>query len=218
MKRLLHPRPVRRVGVATALGFVWGALASLGILAERVTAGSGAVAALLATVTTPLGVLFVLQTQRMGARSAARASAPAGSSSPLFVAQALGLGLGILAVHGAFRLWGDAAQRGLAEVPRQLVNDLGLGLALLLVSWSFVARSRAARLACALAGFATVAAYHLTAASWHADAVPFRGLTVQQYVPEQFGLVAAGLLILFFLGAYGDPDVRSPPTSRLDGS
>lgn len=190
---------------ALSLGFALGATTSIGIISERLTAGSAHVSTLFALATVPLGALFIAHTR------AVHRTKPIALQNPItpFVLQLLGLILAVVTLHAS--LWETHATSlfGLREAPRQLVNDLILGPALLLVAWSFIANRRRHRLFFSLTSFALIASYCLTARLWHLDAVPFTPLTVQQYVPEQFTLAAAGLLALYLLGLLEDPSI--PP-------
>ncbi|MCA9517331.1 MAG: hypothetical protein KC635_20465 [Myxococcales bacterium] len=177
------------------LGFALALVVSGGVVLERVSAGDGVIALALAGVTLAVTALVAVRTHALSAL---------GSQPAIALAQVAGLVVGVLAVHVPVAA-ASPAGAPLREGPAQLVNDGMLGVGLLLLVWSFVARSGAARLVAPVVAFGLLLGYRATAGFWHLDALAFPRLTVQQFVQAQVVAVSAGLLVLHWL---------RPPTAR----
>lgn len=188
-------QPMRGAVIALALGM----LTSAGLVAERLSAGSTLLAVCLLISTLSFTVVAMLLLRPIARRL------PRANQRDLAVLIAVQVGavlLGVALTHAAVAFSVDTA--GLREAPAQLVNDAILGVGLILLIWSFLAKTHSMRLATGAAAFALVALYQATATLWHVDTIAFSGLTIQQFVSSEVLAVAAGLLIVDWLGVRYD--------------
>jgi hypothetical protein len=173
------------------IGFVLGALASAGLVAERVTGASDWV-----TGVATLGLVLAAGAALAGLRSTTRAGKPAVSFASAAACAIAALAL----VHVALALAPASLRAGLVERPAQLVNDVVATLSVLALVWSLTVRSLGARAAWVALVSIVVTSYRATASLWHLDTRPFPTLTVQHVVTTQVMLVATALLLFDVFG------------------
>lgn len=186
--------------LAAGAAFVLGGAGSASVVAERVTGGSTNLAMAIAPATTLLTGGFALATRALCEPETSRSAPPARVT---FFSQLFGLFAAVGSVHAILHV---VAPAQLSEALPQLANDVTLSLGLLLIAWSFVVPSAWLRVALPMTAFLLAASYHLTAARWHLDAIAFQSMTVQQFVPAQLLIAAAGLLFAYLLSPSGKAD------------
>jgi len=174
----------QELGRVLGSGLLIGLAASGALFAERLSAGSSALAVMLQVVTLALIVHVVWRWRAL------RTSLPVATPLTAIV----GVALGVVLAHVAVRLAGLTGPP-LNETPAQLVNDAMLGGGLVLLAWSVVATRLVTRIGAAAVVGAAVLAYHATSAHWHVDAITFHELTIQQFVSMQLAGIAMGLMV-----------------------
>ncbi|MFO0749276.1 MAG: hypothetical protein U1F43_26970 [Myxococcota bacterium] len=181
---------------AAIVALVLGAFASAGLVAERISGGDASLALAIPLATLGLTLVASILLRPIARRAALLRMPPV---SQLIAGQSAGVLLGVALTHAIVALTHPSA--GLRETPAQLVNDATLGLGLVLLMWSVVARGRALRLGALVGAAALVGVYRATASLWHADAIVFPTLTIQQFVPLELVSVLLGLVLVDWLGA-----------------
>jgi hypothetical protein len=175
-------RPISSTALAylfvagTALGLV----TSVGIVEERLSAGSPTIALVVNALVSGSALLVLALVQRRRPLSV-----------EVITSELLGAATGVLLVHAAVRGGLVSAPYWLAERPPQLVNDVVAVLSTLLLVW---ACARRVDLRFLVGALLVVTAYRATAGLWHLDLPPRPfALRVQDIVIMQF--VAAALAL-----------------------
>jgi len=174
--------PVRSTALASVFvaGTGLGLVTSAGIVEERLSAGSPAVAVVVNALVSGSAILVLALVQRR-----------VHLSSLIVAWQLLGAVVGVLLVHLAVRAGAVPTPYWLAERPPQLVNDTVAVLSTLLLVWACAQRLD---LRVLLTALLLVTGYRVTAGLWHLDLPPHGfALRVQDIVIAQF--VAAALAL-----------------------
>lgn len=192
---------IRIVPGATALGLLFGAVVSAGIIGQRVF-GSTVRNATLANLATTLAAVIALSVTVhlfiRGAEGAPAASARAREALArgVLLSYVGGALAGVLAAHAMLAPYADALP-WLCEHPRQLVNDVVGVLGVSAFVWGCAWRPM--RLEAMAAGLSLVLGYEITAHLWHLDGpAPVTATlnwSVQRFVGGEVTSSALGVLV-----------------------
>jgi hypothetical protein len=174
----MTPRPLSSPALASLFvaGAVLGLVVSAGIIEERLSTGSPAVALVVNAIVSASALLVLAFVQR-GRRL----------TSEVVVTELLGVVTGMVLIHLAVRGGLVRAPYWFAERPLQLVNDVVAAFSTLLLVW---ACARELDLRFLVAALVLVTAYRATSGLWHLD-LP----------PRPFSLKVQDLVIMQFVGA-----------------